>query len=105
MRTSEFDEYLYEQLRDDEFAAEFLSASLEDGSLADFLNALRKFIDARGGIGELAEAVKLNRQSLYKSINEEGNPLMGSILEIFNRMDFRFCVMPPQDECDNKEAT
>ena len=51
MNTNEkHDDWLFDQLQDAEFAAEFLNAAGEDDDPKTFLTALRKVVDAHGGI-------------------------------------------------------
>jgi hypothetical protein len=44
------DDWLLEKLQDAEFAAEFLNVAGEDDDTKTYLTALRKVVDARGGI-------------------------------------------------------
>jgi probable addiction module antidote protein len=68
--------WLTGQLKDDDFAAHYLTQAAQDLELAVFTAALRHVIDARGGLAKVAEAGKLSRQSLYKAfpLNGQGNP-------------------------------
>ena len=49
------DDWLMAQLADAEFAAEYLNAASEDDDPAIYLVALRKVVEARGGIAVVAE--------------------------------------------------
>ncbi|MEO0455855.1 MAG: transcriptional regulator [Cyanobacteria bacterium P01_A01_bin.114] len=66
MPTENYDDFLLEELRDTEIAAEYLSASIESGSMDEFLVALRNVASAHGGIGVLSEITALNWQSMYE---------------------------------------
>ena len=68
--------WLAGQLKDDDFAAHYLTAAAQDLEPAVFTAALRHVIDARGGLAKVADAGKLSRQSLYKAfpITGQGNP-------------------------------
>lgn len=48
--TIKHDDWLLEQLKDAEFAAEFLNAANEDDDPKTYLTALRKVAEARGGM-------------------------------------------------------
>ena len=48
------DDWLLEKLQDAEFAAQFLNAAGEDDGTKTYLTALRKVVDARGGIASVA---------------------------------------------------
>src|SRR2546426_10209851 len=62
---------LIKALRDPREATEYLNAALEDGDPEGFLLALRDVAEAKGGVAQLAEAAKLNRESLYRMRSEE----------------------------------
>lgn len=49
------DDWLTAQLADAEFAAEYLNAASEDDDPATYLSALRKVVEARGGMAAVAE--------------------------------------------------
>jgi DNA-binding phage protein len=48
--TAQHDNWLCGQLKDAEFAAEFLNAASEDYDPKTYLTALRKVVEARGGM-------------------------------------------------------
>ena len=77
-----YDDFLKNELQDPEVAAEYLSASLEDGSVEEFLVALRNVAEAHGGIGVLSNITHLNRQSMYKTLSEGGNPRLTNLMTI-----------------------
>jgi lipopolysaccharide transport system permease protein len=61
-------------LQDPKAAALYLEESLEAGDAEAFKLALRHVAEARlGGIGELAKAADLNRETLYRTLSERGN--------------------------------
>lgn len=96
MATKNYDDFLQSELQDSELAAEYLSASLEDGSLDEFLIALRNVANAHGGLGVLAEITDLNRQSMYKMLSDEGNPTMASLLGIVNALGLNVAFVPKE---------
>jgi probable addiction module antidote protein len=69
-------DWLAGQLKDDDFAALYLTQAAQDLEAAVFTAALRRVIDARGGLAKVAEAGNLSRQSLYKAfpLTGQGNP-------------------------------
>ncbi len=89
MPRKNYDEFLKKELQDTEVAAEYLNAALESGSLDEFLVALRNVAQAHGGMGELSAITKLNRQSLYKMLSQNGNPTLGSLLPLLKAMGIR----------------
>jgi len=69
-------DWLNEQLKDDTFAAQYLTQAAQDLEPAVFTAALRHVIDARGGLAKVADVGHLSRQSLYKAfpVSGLGNP-------------------------------
>jgi len=69
-------DWLSGKLKDDTFAAHYLTQAAQDLEPAVFTAALRHVIDARGGLAKVADAGKLSRQSLYKAfpVSGQGNP-------------------------------
>ncbi len=80
MPTRSYDEFLQRELREPEMVAEYLSAALDEGSIAQFLLALRNVADAHGGVGVLSDITQLNRQTMYRMLSERGNPTLSSLL-------------------------
>ena len=57
-----------------EFAAEFLNAASEDDDPKTYLNALRKVVEARGGMASVAGNAELSRETLYQTLSARGKP-------------------------------
>jgi len=83
---------LIENLRDAGEAEEYLNAALEEDDPELFLLALRNVAEAQGGVGQLAEKAKLNRESLYKMLSERGNPELRSLDALLHALGFRLAV-------------
>ncbi|MEI6542271.1 MAG: addiction module antidote protein [Methylococcales bacterium] len=75
-------DWLFEQLKDAEFAADFLNAASEDDDPATYLSALRKVVDARGGMATIAEKTELSRETLYRTLSKRGNPTIKTLTRI-----------------------
>ena len=73
MKMRAYDDYLYEKLKDPEFAAEFLTAAAEDEEPVVFLSALRKVAEVQG-MAEVARKAGVPRESLYRVLSAKGNP-------------------------------
>ena len=89
-----FEETLNELLSDPAEAAALLNEALEDGDPAVFLLALRDVARVHGGIGEIAKTAKLNRESLYRMLSENGNPTVNSLNSLLRSLGFRLSVTP-----------
>ncbi|NOT21161.1 MAG: putative addiction module antidote protein [Nitrospiraceae bacterium] len=83
---------LIESLRDVGEAEEYLNAALEEDDPDLFLLALRNVAEAQGGVAQLAERAKLNRESLYKMLSERGNPEFKSLDALLHALGFRLAV-------------
>ncbi len=92
MTLRKFDDYLYEKLRDPEYAVAYVETALEDGGVEDFLYALRKVATAQGGVQKVAEQSRHGRESLYKSLSRQGNPRIKTLDDILHALGMRISV-------------
>jgi len=83
---------LFNDLKDPEFAAGYLEEVMQEGSLDAFLIALRNVAEATGGLGQLAKATDLGRESMYKTLSEEGNPQFVTVQAILKALGLRLSV-------------
>ena len=83
---------LIESLRDSHEAEEYLNAALEEDIPDLFLVALRNVTEAQGGVAQLADKTKLNRESLYKMLSERGNPELKSLDALLHALGVRLAV-------------
>lgn len=90
--TESYREALLETLKNDDEAVHYLNACLDDGDVRVFLLALRDVADARGGMGTLARASRLNRESLYRTLSKSGNPSLDSLAAILTACGLRLTV-------------
>lgn len=65
---------------------------LEDGDARTVPVALRTVADALGGIGALAEKTGLSRESLYRTLSEQGNPRLDTLETILAAFGLRISV-------------
>jgi probable addiction module antidote protein len=92
-RSRSYKETFLQRLRDPEEAAAYLDAALEEEDKDVFLLALRDVVEARlGGIGKLAQQVGLNRESLYRTLSEQGNPELASLDKLLHALGLRLSV-------------
>jgi probable addiction module antidote protein len=94
--------YLRKDLRDPEFAAAYLTLAAEEEVPGDFLYALRKVIEAHGGIGSIAKKAKLNRQQLYKTLSRAGNPEFLTLKAMLAAAGFKLTVAPKEKSKERK---
>ena len=86
------DDWLMEQLADAEFAAEYLNAASEDDDPASYLAALRKVVEARGGIAVVAEKTHLSRETLYRTLSTRGNPTIRTLIAVLKATGLKLGV-------------
>jgi probable addiction module antidote protein len=83
---------LIEDLKDPREAEEYLNAALEEDDPELFLLALRNVAEAQGGVAQLADKTKLNRESLYRMLSERGNPEFRNLDAVLHGLGFRLAV-------------
>lgn len=93
-RSRSYQTELLEALKDPQEAAHYLSAALEEGDRERFLLALRNVVEARGGMGRLAEGTRLNRESLYRMLSAKGNPELHSLEAVLQGLGLRLAIEP-----------
>ncbi|OGW65230.1 MAG: putative addiction module antidote protein [Nitrospirae bacterium RIFCSPLOWO2_02_FULL_62_14] len=91
-KSKSYHEDLIESLRNPREAEAYLNAALEEEDPELFLLALRNVAEAQGGVAQLAEKAKLNRESLYKMLSERGNPELRSLEALLHALGFRLAV-------------
>ncbi len=93
VRSRPYKEGLLERLKDPQEAAAYLDAALEDGDIEVFLLALRDVAEARlGGMTTLAQQTGLNRETLYRTLSEKGNPELASLDKLLHAVGLRLAV-------------
>ena len=88
-----FDDLLKEQLQNKQVAAMYLEECLADGNIELFKKALKDVAEAQlGGVTALSRDVDLNRQSLYRTLSEDGNPRLNTLVKILDALGLRIAV-------------
>ncbi|MCX6598503.1 MAG: putative addiction module antidote protein [Acidobacteria bacterium] len=93
-RTEDYVAGLHERLKDPELSAEYLKACLEDPDPRVFLLALRDVAEANGGFMAVSRRAKLNRESLYRTLSEKGNPSVQSLTAILGAVGLKLSIEP-----------
>ena len=91
MPTTDYKEWLLAQLKDLDFAAGYITESIEEGEAA-FLLAVRDVVEAQGGVGALSKNTSLNREGLYDMLSEKGNPRLSSLSTVFDALGLQIAV-------------
>jgi probable addiction module antidote protein len=88
MKAANYKKILDEKLKDPELAAEYLTASFEEGPEV-FLVALRDVVEVQGGVARAAELSKLNRENLYRLFSRNGNPRLSSLNSVLSALGLK----------------
>jgi probable addiction module antidote protein len=95
MKDRSHEEAMVELFRDDpQFAADYLTALLQDGEPADLLVALRQIADAHGGVRAVAKETALNANQLYRTLSAQGNPELRSLFVVLKALGLRLAIQP-----------
>ena len=70
----------------------YLNAALEDGEPAVLLEALRNVAHAKGGMGALAKAAGVSRESLYRTLSRCGNPKIETIMALLHALGLKLTI-------------
>ena len=87
-KNKNYQEWLLKKLKDHDEAVAYLNTALEESLRGDkesqhlFLIALRNVVEAQGGIGNLAKKAHVGRESLYKTLSENGNPKWHTLVSL-----------------------
>jgi len=97
MKTRSHDDFMAENFRKDPaYAVELLNEVLADGAMDEALIVLRQMSKAFGGVDEVARRSQLNGKSLYRTLSEQGNPQVSTLLAVLRTMGMRLAVQPLQ---------
>ncbi len=89
--TTRFDASDY--LNTEERQAAYIAAALETGD-ADFVRDALGLVARARGMGDIAKAAGLNRESLYKALGETGNPEFSTIMRVLRAMGLTLSAHP-----------
>jgi len=87
---------LMEALKDPAEAAAYLEAAFVDEDESGFLMALRNVAEAHG-IANVAEQTGLGRESLYKTLSEDGNPKLRTLTALLHAVGLRIAFEPEKN--------
>lgn len=82
---------LLADLKDPEYAAGYLSASMAE-SVETFLLAIRDVADAQKGMARVASEARVNRENLYRMLSDDGNPRLSSLHAVLNALGLRISI-------------
>lgn len=94
-----FDDTRRKVLEDPKRAALYLEECLQDGDMELFTTALKHVAEAQGGVARLSKKTRLNRETLYRTLSEDGNPRLDTLTKVLAAMGLRVGVVPIEAHC------
>lgn len=82
-----------EYIENEEDAIAYLNAAAETGDPALLQAAIGDIAKARG-MGQIAKEAGVGRESLYKSLDKEGNPSFRTIVKVVDALGGRLVIEP-----------
>ncbi|MCY4578583.1 MAG: putative addiction module antidote protein [Chloroflexi bacterium] len=89
MKLKKFD--VVDFLDNDEAMIEYLNVALETNDPKYFAKALGNVARAKG-MTSISDASGLGRQSLYRSLSEEGNPRIDTLFKVLDTLNIRLAI-------------
>ncbi|MDB2414302.1 putative addiction module antidote protein [Rickettsiales bacterium] len=73
---------------------ESIAQLAKDSDAETFLNQLSLLTKAQGGMSRLSKKVGINRQNLYRTFANDGNPKLRSLAVILKGLGYRLSIEP-----------
>ena len=89
MKLNRFD--VVDFLDSDETIVEYLNAALEENDPKYFAKALGNVARAKG-MTSISESTGLGRQSLHKSLSDDGNPRIETLFSVLAALNVRLAI-------------
>jgi probable addiction module antidote protein len=91
LKTTKFD--IQDHLKTPEDRAAYLAAAFEEGD-GDFIIQALNDISRAIGMTEVAKAAGITREGLYKSLGENGDPKLSTLLGVLNAIGVKLTATP-----------
>ncbi|MGE3954877.1 MAG: addiction module antidote protein [Parachlamydiales bacterium] len=93
--TSNYLEFLDQQLQDPTFALGYLNEGMHDEEPKTFLVVLGDILRCQGkSVAQVAKATGISREHLHRMLSLKGNPTFTTILALLDALDFELSVQP-----------
>ena len=99
-RDKSYADSLNKALTDPAEAAAYLDAVMELGEPAAVLVALRQVVKAHG-MAEVTRRAELGDKSLFKALNENGNPTLDTVNKVLQAAGLRLSVAPAVHDAEH----
>ena len=91
-----YEDWLIQSLKNKNRAAIYLQTAIEeyqeDYDPAPLLLAFRHVAMAQGCVGQLAKKASLNRETLYRTLSQKGNPKLNTFGRLLHGLGFHLVV-------------
>jgi len=96
MKMTELNEFIIEQLKDEEFQKEYMNESLaeyiNDGDFNAFFRSLELVIKSRDSISGFCEKAGIDRAMLYQIFNGERVPRVDTLAKILKTLGYNLKI-------------
>jgi probable addiction module antidote protein len=92
MKLRNFDDLIFEELQNQEFAEGYLQDALEEGGIPLFLGALKQIIQVQKGLQKVSEETGIVPEYLVENLSENGNPHLINIEKILETMGLKLTI-------------
>ena len=82
---------LSDEIKTREDAMGILEAAIEENDI-DFLFKIIGDIARSKGMAQIAKDLNLNRESLYRSLSQEGNPSFCTVVKVLDNLGFQLSI-------------
>lgn len=83
---------LLKDLKDPNYALDFLNLALEEDDKRVFLLALKDVAEAHGGMTRLSRLTKITREHIYRMLSKKGNPEFETLRILLNAFGFKIAI-------------
>lgn len=92
----DYSKWKLDRLKNYEYAKGYLQVALDDYYKDQddkaFLSAIKDVVTAQKGMTDLAKETGINRQSLYKSFSEKGNPTFSTLTNVLEKIGYKISI-------------
>ena len=89
METYEWD--MAENINTKEEVIAYLEAALEENDTETLFDVIGAIARSKG-MAQIAKNCNLARESLYRSLSQEGNPSFSTVAKVLDNLGFQLCV-------------
>jgi probable addiction module antidote protein len=99
-----FEDDLLLKLRDPEFASAYIMSAVIDNDL-EFLPIALGDVAKAHGLSKLSESTGINRRTLYKVFDKDGNPSFGIVSQIMGGLGLELEIKPKKQKRKRKKVS